>query len=263
MGWFDELDADSTNTDTTADDKATEPVGNAQPAPAEADTAEKDTEKTAVIPAVPEPQRSASSQTPSVQEDEPVDDKKDTPRRGVSKTALATAAAVGLLVTVGLGAVWFMSGSDATDSEVEAEPAATESEQASSQPASSTTSTSEKPQATGNVGPGCQDDSTLEQDSPAAAVVDFQKAYFAQDADKLREGLASDSPLNNTDWDDVLQDFHGDKDSWCVSVKSVDGKTVEAVTTGKDGDEPFTWDQKITTTEKDGGYVVKSVENRS
>ena len=48
-----------------------------------------------------------------------------------------------------------------------------------------------------------------------------------------------------------------------MSVKSVDGKTVEAVTTGKDGDEPFTWDQKITTTEKDGGYVVKSVENRS
>ena len=103
----------------------------------------------------------------------------------------------------------------------------------------------------------------MKKDSPAQAVVAFQKSYFAGDADALEGTLAKSSPLRATDWNDVLDEMDGSNDSWCVSIDSVDGETVEAVTTGKDQGEAFTWDQKIETTKGHNGYVVNSIDNRS
>lgn len=113
------------------------------------------------------------------------------------------------------------------------------------------------------VGPGCETPAEAQPgDTPADAVIAFQKAYFESNAAGVRDLLAQDSPLNETEWETVLDGSFG-KDSWCVTVTGTEGETVEATTTGMAGEEPVQFEQAVTTKSGEHGPRIFSVENRS
>ena len=113
------------------------------------------------------------------------------------------------------------------------------------------------------VGPGCETPTEAQPgDTPADTVIAFQKAYFESNAEGVRDLLAQDSPLNETEWENVLDGSFG-KDSWCVTITGSEGDTVEATTTGMVGEEPVQFEQAVTTKTGEHGPRIFSVDNRS
>lgn len=163
-------------------------------------------------------------------------------------------SAGGVLV---LGAVAVLSVANGLRAEPEAPPEAAPS------PVTSTHTPAPSPSPTSSVArsPRCPDQPPASQDTSEGAVVAFQHAYFAGDANALQKALDPNSYLANVDWVTAAGELIGS--DICVKIAGSSAEGIDADTTVRtpSGEELLLL-QTITTTKAGGVWKVSTIKDR-
>lgn len=113
---------------------------------------------------------------------------------------------------------------------------------------------------------GCRaeaDQISEEKDSLRAAIVEFEEAYFAHDAERLVAVLAKDSELRDQDWSKVLGNEVPQEVSWCMEIAPSNGTTADTDLQMKiPGDGGSTFRQVFTGELTDAGWRITKIEPR-
>lgn len=189
--------------------------------------------------------------------------RKKTPDSDTKKkksTAVPMAIACGfLLVVVGVATTFLTQADHSTKQPDSApQPVAEDAQAKGPQPVETTTD------KVAEVGDLCSGNSAIdvsEEDSPRAAIAEFEQAYFNADAQGVKAALSPDSEIRDQDWKKILASAAPEGTKYCLTMQPSQGETtsVELEVKKPKEDKAQLYKQKVTAKKSKGSWAVHSI----